>query len=154
MNKLKAFFYGIIAAMGATIFQQLILIFFNIVIIDTSRLTPILIFGAISEEIFKFIFIYKLASEETFQKKIIINSLLLGSGFLTVELFFKLWGNLQAIQTDYLNYFVIAIIHTLTAGIMGYFITLKKSSITLLALGIALAILIHLAYNALIIYLF
>jgi len=153
MNKIKAFSYGIISAFGATFFQQIILILFNVETIDTSRLTPLLIFGAFSEEIFKFIFIYKLAKEEESRKKIILNSCLIGISFSLVELLFKLWG-MQNIKIDYFSYFGIFIIHILTAGIMGYFLTLKKGSAAFLVLGITVAVLIHLAYNALLIYLF
>jgi len=154
MNKVTAIFYGIIAASGAAIFQQLILILLNIEIINTDRLTPLLIFGAMSEEIFKFLVIYKLSTEEENSWKLIVNSLFVGLGFSLIELTFKIWGNWQNIQTYFFDYLGIILIHLLTAVIIGYFLTLKKFPGRSILAGFIIALVFHLAYNSLQIYLF
>lgn len=152
MHKIKAFFYGVIAASGATVFQQLILIVLNIEIVATDHLTPLLIFGALSEEIFKFIVIYKIYIETESEKNLLINSWLVGFGFSIIELIFKIWGKLPDIRIFYPDYLGIIVIHMLTAVIIGYFLTLKKSKILSSLAGITLAFLIHLVYNTFKIY--
>lgn len=154
MTKIKSFFYGIVAASGATIFQQLILIILQIEIIDTTQLTPILVFGAFSEEIFKFLVIYKLANEEENSRKLILSSLFVGLGFSLVELTFKIWGHLENIRIYFSDYLGIVLIHLLTAVIIGYFLTLKKSLRFSLLVGFFSALALHLVYNSLQIYLF
>ena len=154
MHKLKAFFYGIIAASGATVFQQLILITLNIETVSTTSLTPLLVFGALSEELFKFIVIYKIYSETESRKSFLLNSLLIGFGFSLIELIFKIWDKLPTVQVFYADYLGIIIIHIITAGVIGYFLTLKNSKFLLSIIGITLAFLLHLAYNAFKIYRF
>ena len=154
MNKIKSFFYGIIAASGATILQQIVLLSLNVQIIDTSHLTGLLIFGAFSEEIFKFFVIYKLSQEETLTKNLVLNSLLIGLGFSLVELVFKIWGDLEIVSANFLAYLGIIFIHVLTAGTIGYFLSREKPAHWTIPAGIFLALLLHLAYNALLIYSF
>ena len=148
---INAFFYGILSAFGATIFQQAVILILGIKIIDTSSLTPLLIFGATSEEIFKLIFIYKLRTQTQSLKGMLLGSILIGFGFSLVELTFKLWDNLNNFSEDHLG---IIFIHTLTAGVMGIFLAQKWSLTTRIFLGTSLAIILHLAYNALKIYIF
>ncbi len=155
MNKLKAFFYGIISASGATIFQQIVAIVLGLEIIDTSRLTPLLIFLAISEEIFKFIFIYRLCLDEKGQKNIFWDSLFVGFGFSLLELTFKIWGEAEnAIDFLRFDYLGIMLIHILTAGIIGFFLARKWPILMKISVGLGIALILHLAYNALVIYIF
>lgn len=148
MNKLQSFFYGIIAALGTVILQQIVLILFRVEIIDTSQLTPLLIFGALTEEIFKFIFIYKLAQTAQSNKNLIYSSLLVGLGFSLTELIFKLWENFQNIKINFFDYFGLVLIHLLTAGVIGLFLSLKKPLWIRIMSGILVAAILHLAYNA------
>ena len=151
---INSFFYGILSVAGATIFQQIILIVLEVEFIDTSYLSPLLIFGAISEEIFKFIFVYKLKTQTQNFKEIFFGSMLIGFGFSLVELTFKVWGDWKNLNYFLENYTGIILIHVLTAGIMGMLLTQKWPLAIRIFSGLSLAIILHLAYNALKIYIF
>ena len=154
MDKIKAFCYGIIAAFGATFLQLIALILLNVQIIDTSHLSALLVFGALSEEIFKLIVIYYLAKEKNFSQNIVLDSLLVGLGFSITELVFKIWGDVEIIRTNFWAYLGIVFIHLLTAGIMGWIFSVKKSAWSWVLFSLMLALTVHLAYNAVQIYYF
>lgn len=151
---LKSFFYGIISASGVTIFQQIVLIVLGVEFIDTNQLSPLLIFGAFSEEIFKLLFIYKLRTETQNFKKMLFGSFLIGFGFSLVEITFKLLSNLESFGFSLNSYLGIVLLHILTAGIIGSFLTLKLPLCLRIILGTSLAFLLHLTYNYFQIYIF
>jgi len=149
---LKSIFYGIFSAIGATIFQTVVVIILGVKTIDTNHLTSILIYFALLEELFKFIFIYKLGTETQNFKEIISGSLLIGLGFSLVELTFKTLENSENLL--YLDYLGIILIHVLTAGIIGIFIAQKWNTYIKIILGIGTAFILHIIYNSLQIYIF
>jgi len=152
MNIIRSLFYGIISACGAAIFQQLVLILMNIEFIETTQLTPLLIFGALSEEIFKLLFIFRLEFEK--YHRLIINSFMIGFGFSLLEIALKIFSISETEPIKWLNYLGIIFIHALTAGIIGFFAAKKWALINRIICGLLIALILHLTYNSIFIYIF
>jgi|GEM_PF-3875148 len=150
----QALAYGIISASGATIFQQLLLIVLGIEIFELNRLTPLLIFVAISEEIFKLIFIYQLGRRRGNFSDLFFSALFLGLGFSLMEISLKIWNSLEKGNFLWSDYLGVILLHILTAGIIGLFLERKWKPPVKILIGLTIASIIHLAYNALRIYLF
>jgi len=148
----KAFAYGIISACGTTVFQQFMLLILGLEIIDTSRLSYPLIFGAISEEIFKLLFILQLKKEKT--EKLFFQALMVGLGFSLLEVTFKIWSAWEEGAFIWKGYLGVILIHVLTSGIIGFFLEKKWNFTFKISIGLLIALTIHLAYNASQIYLF
>lgn len=170
MKITRSFFFGILAALGALFLELLIGMLIgspqDLTDIFFNQITPLLILAVLTEEILKFIFVYRsfLELKVDFQninnqgwinKEVFLNSLFIGIGFSFTELLFILFGlpSTQALLDLGLAVSGILIIHTFTASVMGYVLanysSLRFSSIPIVLLATTV---IHLFYNSLIIY--
>lgn len=161
MDKLKFFILGIIAAFGALFLE---LIFFSFLDLEwenwktsLSSLSGPIIFSVFLEECVKFSVILKIFSQDPsktyFRKAIIQNSFFLGLGFASTEITFIFFQFFPSGNFQILDLIGVFFIHTTTTGILSLtqdpnFLTgIKKYLVFFSA-----AFLIHLIYNALVIY--
>jgi hypothetical protein len=160
MKFIESLFLGIIAALGA-LFMEIAI---NALVIgeNLSLLQPthpslegiglMFLFPIIIEEFFKFIIIKKRLEYFSLGRALIINSMILGIGFGLVEIsLIYLWG--QSDPKVSRSIIEIVVLHTLTAGMIGYlFSQLNPKKITTGIKVILASSLIHLAYNVLVFY--
>ena len=158
MRQLESFFWGIIAALGALIFQLIIYIgFFSWTNLDIKTITfqqlfvipQFILIGAFIEESFKYLIISKQIDTFSQNRFYIINSMFVGLGFFATEM---LLANMSgdAIQTKFIC--EIAIVHLGSAGLIGYFVATKNPGKFLTFLTtVALVTFFHSIYNLLII---
>lgn len=159
--KLKFFFYGIIAALGAMLVE---LVLKNILSSEISLdnifftiITPSLILFALTEEAFKFAVINKAVSSLKNPGDIFSGALLIGLGFSLTDSLTEIYLGFSVNffeQTSYLLAILgILIVHLSTSLLFGYF-SFKKSLFakTIPAAVFIFATLLHLLYNIFIIY--
>jgi len=155
--KIKLFFFGIIAALGAMIVE---LVLKNILSSEISLannfftiITPSLVLFALVEEIFKFVVINKTVLLLKKPAEAFFRALLIGLGFSLTEIYLAFAGIFFR-QSNYLLAILgILIIHISTSLLFGYF-SFKKSPLskTTFAAILIFATLLHLLYNIFIIY--
>lgn len=152
---IKPFLFGIIAALGALVLELIFYIIFPGRETQQdyyNKITLFLFLVVAIEELLKVLIIYKSSEEFSNENDIFISSFFVGAGFSLIELFLK---DLDYESLLSLGNFNIMLVHILTAGLAGFFISkqpvIKKSFLIKIWL---LASLIHLSYNLLIIYLF
>lgn len=144
-------FIGIIAALGALIFELLILIIFPIASeIFLDKISFILILGVLVEESFKLIIIWKIYNLAQNKNNIFLNSIFIGAGFFLMEFVLSVsaYRPLSVIKLAGLSQYLGPLfVHLSTSAIFGYyFYKLKKTFITG-AFVFFLAIILHLAFN-------
>jgi hypothetical protein len=157
MRSAYYFFMGIIAAFSALFIELAFLTiwsspeettFYLFNQLDKNILAAILI-----EEVIKFIFVRQATVKFSRKKSTLIAALLIGLGFSAVEIFFNIRQENILDYYLYLNLAGILVLHTLTAGFIGYFIFRQsQASLPGLLSIITLASIIHFFYNFLIIY--
>ncbi|NTW26771.1 MAG: hypothetical protein HGA36_00375 [Candidatus Moranbacteria bacterium] len=156
MRQLESFFWGIIAALGALIIELVVFVIFSMSTSSVSDISfsqlfsipQLIIAGACTEEIFKYIIISKKIDLLSLKRSYIMNSFLMGAGFFATELaLISISGALPEIQI----LSEIAIIHIGTAGIIGYFVAIKNpKKISTILQTILVATFFHGSYNLLI----
>lgn len=159
---MKSFLYGVVAAAGALLAE---LIIANVLFVFTQRelsefqnpdrITAWLVLFVITEEFFKFLLLSKLipSFQNTAAKKIIFSSWVLGLGFGIFESAFILYNSNWQFASIYQVLLKITLLHTMTAGIIGYWIVarINKFSLAGAAKTIVLASFLHFLFNFLII---
>jgi len=157
MKKLESFFWGIIAALGATVFQFIFFLATTSFIAPKSQLSfdqfyvvpGVVLLFAFLEEFFKYLMLTKRIIKSSAGRDFLLNACLVGLGFFTLELGLILssGGNLE-IQ----KILAIAILHIGTTILMSSFmLTTKKSSLLyLVAYPLLLATGLHASFNWLI----
>jgi RsiW-degrading membrane proteinase PrsW (M82 family) len=152
---IKPFFFGIIAALGALILE---LVFYIILPSQEtqqdyySKITIFLFLVVAVEEALKVLMVYKNAQEFKDENDIFISSFFVGAGFALAELFLKDLGSKELFSIGNMN---IVLMHILTAGLVGYFLSKEQAIGRRFLVKIwLLAFLVHLAYNLLVIYFF
>lgn len=153
MKFVKPIFLGMIAAGGALVFELLLLGLFPAYDFSTGALSLVIILflmiAAFLEEFFKLLVIYKsFYPPKTGARDFLYSSLLLGFGFALTEIALSNYFSLLENSSLYLGILGIIFIHTLLAGLIGYFL-LKARAITFLVLAAILftASLLHFVYN-------
>lgn len=156
MRQLESFFWGIIAALGAIVIELIIFIIFSTTMSSASSVSfsqlfimpQFIILAACIEEIFKYIIIAKKIDTFSFNRTYLLNSFLIGLGFLFIELGLASMSN----PLPNLNILTeIAIIHIGTAGIIGYVVATKNpKKVSTFFQAIIFATFFHAAYNLLI----
>jgi RsiW-degrading membrane proteinase PrsW (M82 family) len=154
MRQLESFFWGIIAALGALIFQLILYVGFSTYAFPVEKspsfseffsLPLFVLAGVLIEEGFKYLIISKRIELFSQERTYIVNSIFVGLGFFATELgLIYLSDPIGQIK----SVIEILIIHIGTAGIIGYYVATKnpkKISTFLLALTMATAL--HVAYN-------
>ena len=161
MTALKFFIFGLLAAAGALVGELVLVtlasVLFNIDLTANyfDAVTALLILAIAIEEVFKLILLRQLFIITKKTTARISLALLFGSGFAFLEIFSKLTAlpqpTLLAIFSW--NFFGVFLIHVLTAGVLGGFLTAKKGfSVSYALLAFLFASFLHLGYNLLIIY--
>jgi len=153
MNKIKIFFYGIIAACGA-LFVELIFKSFSENYqqsVSLENFSFILIAFIIIEEFFKFLLIYKISLENKESNKLFFYSLIFGLGFSLLEISIIIFIG-QLYENPILGLLGIFFLHILTCGIFGHFLSKEGQRISLATKSLILSLFLHIIYNALIIY--
>jgi hypothetical protein len=159
MKYAKPFFYGILAALGALVLEEI----FSILTFgeyDTgSRIFTIsilmLFLAAATEEILKYAFIRKTYSEIEDKTKIISCSIMLGLGFSSVELLSNLLKNNSLDNLGNIYFWGVLFLHLITSGFIGFMLLKsERKGIGLAVIILATAIVVHLSYNAAVLYLF
>lgn len=162
MKQIESFFWGIIAAFGALTAELLILGLFPFFAADEKKMDfalqdysgHFLFFLAATvliEELFKYIVIAKRLETLFAEKALFFNSFLVGIGFSFAEILLIQKNSAINWSSDYQNIMGIILIHSATAGIMGYFLaTSNPRKIKTFLKAILAASCIHFFYNALI----
>ena len=154
---IKPIFLGIIAAGGALVFELLSTSFFPAENFSISTLSVtvvvFLIIAAAIEEFFKLLVIYKsLFLKKNNDREFLSSALLLGLGFALTEIAVSNYFGLSGNPNLYLGILGIILVHTVSAGLIGYLLLKIRAGIfTLLAVVLLAATLLHFAYNAAII---
>jgi len=159
MNYLKPFFYGILAAFSALVLETIFgILTFNDRDTDERifAISILMIFlAAVTEETLKYIFIRKTYLEMEDQAKIISLSLILGLSFSSVELFSNLLKNNSLNNLTNIYFWGVLLLHLVTSGFIGLaFLKSEKKGITFSVTILVSVIIIHLSYNAAVLYLF
>ncbi|NTV40815.1 MAG: hypothetical protein HGA61_00900 [Candidatus Moranbacteria bacterium] len=156
MKKLESFFWGIIAACGAAVFQLIYFLIFSD-IFDTERkfsfvqfysVPFFIIIIAFIEEFFKYLILSKRISKISSKKSFFLNAFFMGLGFFCLELALilnkGLGGELREAVVE------ILILQIGTTVLLGFFVAnekMKKSSSAIF--GLFLATLFHSTFNLL-----
>lgn len=158
MKFIKPIFLGVIAAGGALVFELLLQGFFPAANFSASTLSLNIIFfliiAAAIEEFFKLMVIYKsfylpTRDADENNKGIIFSSLCLGLGFSLTEIALSNYFSISGSPGLYLGILGIIFIHTLSAGLIGYFLLKTKARTSpVLIVILFTATLIHFTYNA------
>lgn len=156
MRQLESFFWGIIAALGAIVMELVIFIIFSATMSSAGSVSfsqlflmpQFIILAAYIEEIFKYIIIAKKIDTFSFNRSYLLNSFLMGLGFLAIELgIAEVAGPLPKLNI----LLEIATIHIGTAGIIGYIVATKNpKKLSTFFQAIIFATFFHAAYNILI----
>lgn len=145
-EKLKMFFGGILSALGALVLEILVLILTTP--LDAPATAPWLMpAGVLIEELFGLFLIGKLVSNYEKKKQAFPVALFFGLGFAIPEILLNLSGYVTFPQTLFLSYLNLLLIHTATAGILGYYFSTGKISYRNSFLFLALAFSSHLLFN-------
>jgi hypothetical protein len=164
MKKIEAFFLGILAALFALVVESIIEILFIPLEVNLKGVGPyqvsylsiaLILAFVLVEEISKLALIQKKIRTMLAEKDILIGSLMLGLGFSFVEISLIAYKFGSSFFDNYLvQSILVAAIHIITAGIMGYLVS-KKPKEKLIPLGTLLyASSIHFAFNLLVLFSF
>lgn len=153
MKQFESFFWGIIAALGATVVQLIFFILFSAFIDPSGKTTfeafflmpTFILVIAFIEELFKYLLLKKRILEISVHGTLLTNTLLMGLGFFALELGLMLAKGskigLQATAS-------IAVFQLSTTFILGYFIaTNARKKISLEIMALALTTAFHTLYN-------
>jgi hypothetical protein len=157
MLYLRSIFLGILTAAFALIWE--IFFFFSPEMDYATLFTQLswtLFFFALLEETLKFFVIQKNFSETT-EKKSSLNffgqALLIGFGFALTEIFLANFFSSPESPLPFLSLLSLALLHITSAGLMGYLsLIFPEKNAWLYPKIILPAVLLHFAYNALVIY--
>ncbi|MCX6765503.1 MAG: PrsW family glutamic-type intramembrane protease [Candidatus Moranbacteria bacterium] len=160
MRYLESFFWGIIAALGALALEFIIANVFllfpsnkNITLELFISSFAFVIISAGVEETLKYIVIAKRIEELFWNRPLLLISFLVGLSFSLVEIALIGWQIGAEWKMHYRYLVEIILLHTSTAGLMGYFIATgnpKRSGTIIKAFG--LAAIAHLVFNILAFY--
>lgn len=149
INKIiQSFFWGIFAAGFALITEMLLQTFFGIILSPAYSLT---VFTHLSFSIFLFVLIEEISKYIVISKKILLysegkstllNSFVAGAGFSLVELFFIYNFSAPELFTPQ-TLLQIAILHIATFGIIAYYSTPNKITLT----PVLFTFIVHFLYN-------
>lgn len=152
---IKPFLFGIIAALGALILELVFYLIFPEQQTQQNyynKITLFLFLVVAVEEALKVLMVYKNSQESQNENDIFISSFFVGAGFALAELFLKDLGSKELFSIGNMN---ILLVHILTAGLAGYFLSKEPSPRRKYLIKIWLLVfLAHLSYNLLVIYLF
>jgi len=158
---MKAFIFGLLAALGALIAELTISDLYFILLgkdLETNyfnQITLFLVAVVLIEEFFKYIMLIKLYASQKNQTTNISIALLAGLGFACMELAFTGLNFFFNPETVNFNWSVagVFILHLATTGIIGSLIIFrKKTGLFSAAKIITVTACLHLAYNLMIIY--
>lgn len=155
MRIIKAFIFGLLAALGALCVELIISNSYfilsgkNIESDYFNQLTIFLIIVVLIEETFKYLVLVKLYSAPTGQPPTILPAIFTGLGFSLVEIFLLNQNLFSTIINFDAKSFGLILLHILTASLIGLLLLRKNTSITKI---ISLAAGLHLVYNLLVIY--
>jgi len=161
MRYIKAFFWGIIAALGALVLEFIVSEFFLAIPLSKTNSTTELFFSSISflaiaaiiEESLKYIVIRKRISVLFSQRSLIFASIFFGLGFFATE-GFLIYGQIgMDLKIHYTEILEVALLHISTAGIAGYLIATKnQKQIKTVATTLILLFAVHFVFNMLVLY--
>ena len=163
MKLIESFGWGIAAALGSLVLQELFTIVFgvfntggdNVVwaknfTLSLSLLLPV---AVIAEEVLKYIVITKRIESYSFGRGVMAHAMLVGAGFAAAELFLLAQNFVSLDALLRIDILGIAAIHIATAGFIGYATALHPRHTLWQAVGIVFTVsVVHGAYNALILF--
>jgi len=150
------FFFGLLAAFGALVFELLILNIKSILSgIDItqdyfSHLTTFLFIVALTEEFFKYILLQKISIHPSNNNSIFLPVIFFGLGFSFIEMFSFFYSSDHQSSFYALKIFASISLHILTSFILYTFILFKQKN-NLLS-PILITVIFHFTFNTLIIY--
>ena len=150
MKQVESFFFGIIAALGAIVFQLIFFILFSAFIDPAGNLNfsqffsiPFFIFiTAFIEELFKCLVIFKKIKSASL-KYLLIDVLFITAGFFSIELFLITKSGPLQLKTI----FEIGLLHLGTSVLMATIMSTKYTKWLLIASSLTLATAFHFLYN-------
>lgn len=162
MRQIESILWGMFAAIGALFFEAVVFTLISIFFIPekewvldfSSPLNYVLIASILTEEVFKYLIIAKKIELFSYGRTLIINSLLVGLGFSSIELWLiyeKFFANLN-LSFGLEEIAGLVLLHILISGIIGYFVALQGANKFWTFIKVIILVsAIHFAYNALII---
>lgn len=150
-KKINLFFLGIIAALGALVFEFILSIISPLLFnFDLSKIGVSFFLIIFIEEFFKLAVIWRASQEIDAKKEIFLNSALIGVGFSATEIFLNIFSHSSFLFSSYAG---LLLIHTTTSLIFGYILSKKADlQIRTLVITIFFALLTHLLYNLSVLY--
>jgi hypothetical protein len=152
--KIKLFFFGVIAAFGALLIEMIASIIFpKEIAFLFQQITFLLIIFVIIEELFKFALIWKASFAFQNAKDFFVGSYLIGLGFSLTEIILAGVSAASGKSFAWLPLLGIFIVHTATCVFWGLAIFKKKRGTKIaIALTLFVTVILHLAYNSIVIY--
>jgi hypothetical protein len=152
MKYLQSFFWGIIAALGALLLEFIFLFLYQLLSFSGKEIAgvmlittiPVIAFASFFEEISKMLIIGKKIKNILTGHEVIVSSLFLGVGFSFIEIASIIS---QTGSSQWQSLLQIAILHTGTAGIIGYLLLGTGNKYFLFSKTLIMAWLIHFFYN-------
>ena len=154
MEKTKMLFFGMLTAAGALVFELFVLVISPAASeIFLGKISLMVIFGVLIEEFFKLAIIWKIYNLAQNKNSIFVNSIFIGLGFFLMEFILSASQNKTFIELAGLpQYFGPFLVHLSAAAIFGYYFYRFKKSAIIGVFAFLSAIILHLAFNAAIIY--
>lgn len=153
MKQFESFFWGIVAALGAVVFQLVFFILFSIFIDPTGEMSlaqffllpSFVIALTVIEEFFKYLLLGRKILAISSHKNFLFNVLLMGLGFFAVEFFLiSTKGSTTQIQAI----IKIAVLQIGTSAFMGYFVATKNArKFNRSVLALIFTVIFHFSYN-------
>lgn len=157
MKQLESFFWGILAALGALLFEFIAFLIVsmyqtapNYSAADFMAFPAMLILAAALEEIMKLIVINNRVETYSLYRSFVFNSICVGLGFAATEIFFIKEFSLPGAR-DLHSLTMIALVHVSTSAYIGYRVAIKaRKTAWFYVSTLAIAALMHIFYNGII----
>ena len=149
-SNIKFFFWGVIAAAGALVLETIISII-NPALISPNFETQLgvtLVILVLIEEIFKFIFVWKMATQTPEKDHLFFQAFLIGLGFSATEIILNFIGYPQFSFFFLSVYTSLFLVHTVATLVYGYTFTLRGISLKKTWPAFFIGVIIHLFFNA------
>lgn len=149
MSYIRPVFLGILAAIAALVLEQAASIALP-GIIDTEiilKISWMVIFAILIEEILKYFLIYKNSLKLASRYEIIISAFFLGGGFSLVEIFLYTLSKNPGLETIFWPLLGVALIHLATSGFSGYLISKRQNIYLVTSRALIINIFFHFLYN-------
>lgn len=148
IEKLRMLFWGILSALGALALESLVMVFATSSdMIGAAAPAWTMPAGVLIEELFAMVLIGKLLSNSTDKNNIFSRAIFFGLGFALPEILLNFVDFPVLSKETLFAYLDLALIHSATAGIFGYYFSQKGTFHPGIIIFLCLALFSHLVFN-------